>query len=264
MSGLAAPPFVGPWEDRPTTRHLALCRSLALTCRARTETVEPLDYLLDAFIGLLALLLLAVVRRRREWRPLLVFVACLFVTNLIRTSSAWEAIFAGSTSPYEGPVLVALLVDRLLFVSPDFLFVWACGALFQARWARVYALVGLTLVAGAVTIGYPSVGVDEFGIVVVAYAVANLLVMWVASLRAALGQAKVKPELAHLAFLVLLATDSVVNLYGWVDQIDSGLDGMTEQWDITAVLNVLSFGFAIVVVTRVMFLTRATTRPRQT
>lgn len=211
---------------------------------------EIFEHLLRSLIALLALLLLVAARHHRELRPLAVFVAWMFVAG--RTRGALDPVFAGEAAPYEGWLALALGVDRLLYMSVPFLFVWTCGALFAGKWTRRYALLAFVSVGALVTFGYPTIGADAFAQLIVTYSVVNLTVMWVTSLRAALGHAGVQPKLVHLAFLVFLATDSVVHLYGWVNQVDEGISGLLSQWTLTRALNVFSFAFGVGVVVRIL------------
>jgi hypothetical protein len=178
--------------------------------------------------------------RGRGHLPLFTVLAWIALVDLIRGSMMH--VYQGVEPPFEGWVRLWLHTDQTLFLSTTFAFTWVCGWLFDSRATRWGAVLLMATSTLALTLGYPWTSGLPSQIVFTGSSVAALLLGWYAVVRA-VYRATVRPQLVHLAALILLGSDSVVFLHGYVNHVFPGIE---TAWDAVSAANVLSQGLCTI------------------
>jgi hypothetical protein len=167
-------------------------------------------------------------RRERSHIPFLVFLVSFFIADRLRSLTGVHLDRAHA--PYVGFDRVLLHTDRFLYLASRFGFAWVCGHIFQSRVTKWLAASGFAVTYLFLLVTYPPVDATLQGYVFQGAEVFWLMIAWFSALRAALGGAHVKPNFLHLVLLVLLGSDSVAVLVGYLDNAVVGIAGSDPVW----------------------------------
>lgn len=174
--------------------------------------------------------------RHRVFVPLLAFFAWMLLVDYVRDPLV--AVYRDAESLKR----LWLHIDQGLYLSVIFAFVWAFAVVFRARHGVWLAVGGWAVSLATLVIGRGHLPDGYAAIVYAAGSIVALLVCWWLVVRAVFGS--VRPTLVHLAAMLILAGDTVSNLYGLVDMAPEGLAAFAASWDAILAVNVVCFALS--------------------